>query len=68
MNKPIAFFSKKLSSAKQRYTITEKELLNLIDTPKEFEGVLLDKKSKVYIDDKNLVRDALGLNNDWVMR
>ncbi len=44
-NRPIAFFSRKLSEAKlseaqQKYSITEIELLAIVETLKEFKGML----------------------------
>jgi hypothetical protein len=52
-NRPIAFFSCKLSEAQQKYSVTEIEC-----------GV---RKSRS-IDHQNLMRDALGLNSDRVYR
>jgi hypothetical protein len=39
-NRPIAFFSRKLSEMQQKYSVTEIELLALVETLKEFKGVL----------------------------
>ena len=66
--KPIAFFSRKLSSAQRKYTITELELLSIVEVLKEFKGMLWGQRIKVYTDHKNLVRDALGLASDRVHR
>ena len=38
-NRQIAFLSRKLSSAQQRYTITAEELLSIIEKPKKFKGI-----------------------------
>jgi hypothetical protein len=35
-NRPIAFFSRKLSGAQSKYTVTELELLAIVETLKEF--------------------------------
>ena len=40
-NRPIAFFSRKLTKAQQRYTVTELELLSIVELLKEFKGMLL---------------------------
>jgi len=65
-NRPIAFFSRKLSTTKQKYDVTEIELLAIVETLKEFKGMLWGQQIKVYIDHKNLIQDALGLTPDWV--
>ena len=40
MNRPIAFFSRKLTKAQQKYSVVEIELLAIIETLKEFKGML----------------------------
>ncbi len=40
MNRPIAFFSRKLTKAQQKYSIGEIKLLAIIETLKEFKGML----------------------------
>jgi hypothetical protein len=64
--KPIAFFSRKLNDAQTRYTTTEKELLSIVETLKEFKNILLGHKIVVYTDHKNLVHKHF--NTDRVMR
>ena len=46
--KPIAFYSQKLKPAQTRYTTTEKELLAIVETLKEFKNILLGQKIRVY--------------------
>ncbi len=65
-NKPIAFLSRKLSETQQNYSVTEIELLAIMDTLKEFKRMLWGQDIKVYTDHKNLTRDALGLTYDRV--
>ncbi len=65
-NRPIAFFSRKLSKMQQKNNVTEIELLAIVETLKEFKGMLWGPDIKVYTDNKNLTRDALGLTSDRV--
>ncbi len=69
-NRPIVFFSRKLSAAQCKYSVTKIELLAIVKTPKEFSRMLRGKPIKVFTDhkNKNLIRDALGLTVDWVYR
>ncbi len=60
-NRPLAFFSRKLSAAQQKYSVTTLELLTIVETLKEFKGMLWGQRLKVYTDHKNLIQDALGL-------
>ncbi len=67
-NRPIAFFSRKLNTAQQKYTVTELELLSIVELLKEFKGMLLGQKLVIYTDHQNLVRDSLGSTSDRVQR
>ena len=68
--KPIAFFSRKLSEKQQKYSVTELELLSIVETLKEFKfkGMLWGQRIKVFIDHKNLMQNALGMTSDRVYR
>ena len=65
-NRPIAFFSQKLSKTQCKYSVTEIELLAIGETLKEFKGMLWGQSIKVYTDLTNLTTDALGLTSDRV--
>ena len=64
--KPIAFYSIKINSAQQNYTTTEKELLSIVETLKEFHNILLGHQITVYTDNKNLTNNFF--NKERVMR
>jgi hypothetical protein len=66
-NRPIVFFSRKLSKTQQKYSVTEIELLAIVETLKEFKGMPWGQEDiKVYTDHKNITQDALGLTSDRV--
>ncbi len=65
-DRPIAFFSRKLSETQLKYSVTEIELLAIVETLKAFKGMMWGQDIKVYTDHKNLTRDALGLTPDRV--
>jgi hypothetical protein len=67
-NRPIAFLGTKLSKTQQKYSVTKLELLAIVETLKEFEGMLWGQHIKVFTNHKNLTRDALGLTSDRVYR
>jgi hypothetical protein len=67
-NRPIVFFSRKLSEMQTKYSVTKIKLLAIVETLKEFQGMLWGQHIKVYTDHMNLIRDALGLTSDRVYR
>ncbi len=52
-NRPIAFFSRKLSDTQRKYSITKIELLAIVETLKEFNGMLWGQNIKVFTDHAN---------------
>jgi hypothetical protein len=67
-NRPLAFFSRKLTKCQKKYSVTEIELLAIVELLKEFKGMLWGQKMKVYTDHKNLMQKALGYTSDRVYR
>ncbi len=65
-NKPIAFFSRKLSAMQTKYSVTKIELLAIVEILKEFQGMLWGRTIKIYTDHKKLTQDALGSTSDRV--
>jgi hypothetical protein len=64
--KPVGFYSRKLQPAQTRYTTTERELLSIVETLKEFCNILLGQRIKVHTDHENLSYKTF--NSDRVMR
>ncbi len=67
-NRTIVFFSRKLSITQTKCSVTKIELLAIVETRKEFKGMLWGQQIKVYTDHKNLTKDGLGLTSDRVNR
>jgi hypothetical protein len=64
-NHPIAFYSCKLQLAQVRYTTTERELLLIIETLKEFQNILLGQQIVVHTDHQNLAHK--DFNTEHIM-
>ena len=65
-DKPIAFYSRKLTDTQKRYGVGEIELLSVVETLKEFRSILLGQKIEIYTDHLNNVNltpnNKLGFN------
>ena len=64
-NRPIAFLHRKLTEMQQCYSMIEIELLAIvllaiIETLKEFKGIMWGQRTKVYTDLKTLSKMPLG--------
>jgi hypothetical protein len=64
--KPIALCSRKMNSAQQNHTMTGKELLSIVATPKEFRNSPPGQQKTVFADHKNLT--CKNFNTKRVMR
>jgi hypothetical protein len=53
-DKPLAFYSRNLTDLQMRYTVTELELLAIVETLCEYKCILLGHLITIYIDHKNL--------------
>ena len=67
-NKPIAFFSQRLTKPQRNYTTTEKELLSIVECLKQFCNILFGYEIHVHSDHKNLVYEATMSESQQVMR
>ncbi len=65
-NRPIVFFSWKLSDTQCKTRITKIELLVIAKTLKEFKGMLWGQNINLFNNHANLMRDALALTSDQV--
>ena len=64
--KPIALYSQKMNSTQHNYTTTEKEILSVVATLKEFHNILLVHQITVYTGHKNLTHNIF--NREHIMR
>jgi ribonuclease HI len=53
-DKPLAFYSRKLTDPQTRYTVTELELLAIVEALREYKCILLGHLITIYTDHKNL--------------
>jgi len=58
--RPIAFFSRKLSSAQRNYTSLEKELLSIVETLVEYRNIVYGNKILFFTDHRNLTFNRLS--------
>ena len=66
--KPIAFYSRKMNSSQQNYTTTEKELLYIVASLKDFRYILLVHRITVYTDHKNLTDKKINTERAMCLR
>jgi hypothetical protein len=64
--KPMDLYGRKLNSAQTRYTTGEQELLNKVETLKEFRDILLGQQAIVNTDHLNILYGKLW--NDHITR
>jgi hypothetical protein len=53
-DKPLAFYSRKLTNPQMRYTVTELKLLAIVETLREYKCILLRHLITIYTNHKNL--------------
>ena len=62
----ISFGIAPLSKMQTKYSVSNSELLAIVKTLKEFQGILWGQAIQVYKEHKNLTQDTLGLTFDRV--
>jgi len=65
--KPIAFFSRKLTSAQKNYSVGEKEMLSIVESLHEFCNILLGYPINIHMDHLNLSHDTKQFKNARIM-
>lgn len=66
--KPVAHFSRTLNSAQKNYTVTDKELLSIVEVLKEYRSILYGHAIRVYTDHKNLTHSNTQTVSQRIMR
>ena len=61
-NRPLAFYTRKMNPAQQKYTTGEQELLSIVEVLKTFENILLGQDVVVHTDHLNLLYSKLASN------
>jgi hypothetical protein len=59
-NKPLAFYSRKLNAAQQKYTTGEQELLSIVEMLKEFRNIVFGQRIVIHTDHKNILYKKLS--------
>jgi hypothetical protein len=67
-DKPLGYFSRKLTDTQRRYPVTEQELLAITETLKYFRHMLFGHKIIVKTDHKNLTHQVSTHASDRVLR
>ena len=65
-SKAIALYSRKITDVQNCYTITDKELLIIVETLNQFRTILLGQKIRIHTNHKNIT--CKNFNTDRVLR
>ena len=61
-------FIRKRNTSQRKYTTTERELLSIVETLREFKSILWGQRIKVYTNHKNLIHATCGISSDRFQR
>ena len=64
--KPIVFFSKKFTDAQRRYTVTQRELLAIVESLKHFRNIVFGHEIEVFTDHQNLTYVNTDYSSDRI--
>ena len=67
-SRPVAYWSKKLTTTQQKYPTIEQELLAIVELLKEFRCMLYGQKLRVHTDHKNLTYRNTTFKYNRVLR
>ena len=65
---PIGYFARKFNSAQRKYTVTEKELLSIVEGLKHFRTIVYGHRITAHTDHKNLTYDNSDYSSDRILR
>ena len=63
---PFALYSRKINYSPKRYTVSDKELLSILENLKESRSILSGQKLRIYTDHKNLA--CKNFTNTQILR
>lgn len=66
--RPVAFWSKKISTFQKKYPMTDQELLAIVECLKQYKVMLFGKRITVWIDHKHLTFKNTEHTSDRVLR
>ena len=59
--KPITVYGRNITESQRRYTVTEREILSILETLNEFKTILIGQILRIYTVHKNLTCEILIL-------
>ena len=66
--KPIGFFSKKFNPAQRKYTVTQRELLAIVETLKHFRNTIFGHDIEVFTDHQSLTYENTDYPSDHILQ